>query len=101
MSKPDPLSRFIRPTSPPAFTLIELLVVIGIIALLIAILLPTLNGARDQGNSIKCQANLRTIGQAITLYTNSHKGSLPYGFVTRNDVLPGTIVPYDGETSDW
>jgi type II secretory pathway pseudopilin PulG len=53
------------------------LVVIGIIALLISILLPSLNRAREQANRIKCASNLRQIGQSIQIYANENKGAFP------------------------
>src|SRR2546423_6065861 len=59
-------------TSDRAFTLIELLVVIAIIALLIAILLPVLTRVKQQAQQIQCAANLRQIGQAMTMYTQQY-----------------------------
>jgi prepilin-type N-terminal cleavage/methylation domain-containing protein len=61
------------------FTLVELLVVIGIISVLIAILLPTLNKARQSGTYIACQSNLREMGQALMMYVDENKGLLPWG----------------------
>lgn len=84
-----------------AFTLVELLVVIGIIALLIGILLPTLGRARQSADSVKCQANLRTIGQGLQLYVGVHKGMMPFGFLrggTNVDIDGG---PYNGAGADW
>lgn len=66
------------------FTLVELLVVIGIIAVLIGILLPALSRARSAARSVQCQANLRSIGQALQMYVGAYKGFLPLGFNNSN-----------------
>jgi prepilin-type N-terminal cleavage/methylation domain-containing protein/prepilin-type processing-associated H-X9-DG protein len=59
------------------FTLVELLVVIGIIALLISILLPSLNRARQAANAVDCAARMRQIGMAVHMYAAQWKGTLP------------------------
>ena len=58
------------------FTLVELLVVIGIIALLISILLPSLARAREQSRMTKCLSNQREIGKGAATFQNDHKDRL-------------------------
>jgi prepilin-type N-terminal cleavage/methylation domain-containing protein/prepilin-type processing-associated H-X9-DG protein len=89
-----------------AFTLVELLVVIGIIALLIAMLLPALNKARSQAKTTMCLSNLRSIGQAIMTYTATNKGSLPYGYYDGVTTAPDATTvfnPFNSlqNASDW
>ena len=59
------------------FTLVELLVVSGIIAVLISLLLPALNGARESARCVQCAANVRTIMQGWLMYANDNRGFLP------------------------
>jgi prepilin-type N-terminal cleavage/methylation domain-containing protein len=66
---------FVRLLKPLGFTLIELLIVIAIIALLISILLPVLQAARNEGTKTLCQANLREIMNANSMYDTDHGDS--------------------------
>lgn len=80
-----------------AFTLVELLVVVGIIAVLIAILMPALSRARQNAVRIKCQANLRSLGQAMTMYVQQY-GVYPCCTHVRAQAIVWTVRlrPYAG-----
>ena len=96
------MSRTPRPTAARrtgGFTLVELLVVIGIIALLISILLPSLGRARQAANNIYCQSNLRGQWQAVAIYAASNNDAIPYG-MAEGTVVSGVYTPfaYDGST---
>jgi prepilin-type N-terminal cleavage/methylation domain-containing protein len=60
------------------FTLVELLVVIGIIAVLISILLPTLARARSAADRTVCLSNMRQMAQALYMYAGQYKGAIPF-----------------------
>jgi prepilin-type N-terminal cleavage/methylation domain-containing protein len=84
-----PVSRISRisQTASGGFTLVEVLVVIGIIALLISILLPTLGRAREAALKVRCTSNLRQIHNALQLYANANRGFLPPKYELRKTAL--------------
>src|SRR5579863_5571595 len=76
-----------RPRRAPAFTLVELLVVIAVIAILAALLLPALAGAKEQGRSINCRSNLRQLQVCWEMYGNDNGGALcPNNWIFTMDV---------------
>jgi prepilin-type N-terminal cleavage/methylation domain-containing protein/prepilin-type processing-associated H-X9-DG protein len=60
-----------------AFTLVELLVVIGVIAVLIALLMPALSKVRRQAQQVACMSNMRQVATALLAYAHAHKGWFP------------------------
>jgi len=75
---------------PRAFTLVELLVVIGIIAVLIAILLPALSRARQAAYTVKCASNLHQVGIGIANYVATNHGFLPACYTYVGQYTDGT-----------
>lgn len=71
------------PTRPGAFTLIELLVVIAIIALLAALLLPALTGAKEKARRANCQSAMRQFSLALHMYSDDNQQRVPSGAPNR------------------
>jgi prepilin-type N-terminal cleavage/methylation domain-containing protein/prepilin-type processing-associated H-X9-DG protein len=72
------------------FTLVELLVVIGIIAVLIAVLLPTLANAQRSARDVKCQSNIRQLCTSLLNYAAENMGKFPPNI---NDLIPNPPPP--------
>jgi len=87
------------------FTLVELLVVIGIIAILVALLLPALSKAREQAKIMLCVSNLRQVGMGFTMYADANGGTLaPAAYPVPNAVYtlpPGEVTNGSFSTPVW
>lgn len=90
-----------------AFTLVELMVVVAVVALLIAILLPSISSARAQAHKVVCQSRLRQIANALWSYTVANDGRVPYiispmtnGGATGEDGQPVPGFGHGGSTDE-
>src|ERR1043165_312766 len=78
-----------------SFTLIELLVVVAVIAILAALLLPALQGSKEQARTAQCISNHKQIGLAIQMYANDYQG---YIVEQTGSDLP---APAPGDAPSW
>jgi len=81
------------------FTLVELLVVIGIIAVLIAMLLPALSKARDAAKTVVCLSNMRQVYTEITMYAGQSNGRVPVGYIFSDKRLSNKVWLATGSAS--
>ncbi|MCG3125227.1 MAG: hypothetical protein CHACPFDD_00043 [Phycisphaerae bacterium] len=87
--------------SQAAFTLIELLVVVAIIAVLISILLPSLNKARAQAKATYCGSNLRQVGLAVAGYQTESNGGFPVSYVYGSDYNEGYDLAAQNDSKSY
>ena len=90
-----------KTVSRKAFTLVELLVVIGIIAILIAILMPALSRARKQALQVSCGSNIRQLTYAALTYANDWKENLPARFGDSHYCGPMGYTTCDWDNPCW
>jgi prepilin-type N-terminal cleavage/methylation domain-containing protein len=76
------------------FTLVELLVVISIIAVLLAVLMPALTKAREQGRLVVCKSNVRQWALMLSMYTNANNGRFMPGYNTKGGMWMLKLSPY-------
>jgi prepilin-type N-terminal cleavage/methylation domain-containing protein len=94
------VGKSVRRGFPKGFTLVELLVVITIIAVLIGLLLPAVNAAREAGRRTQCANNLRQIAVAVKHYEEAH-GSFPCGKPSGTDPDKGKYCVAGNQDGNW
>lgn len=79
-----------------AFTLIELLAGIAVIAILLAILIPSVAAVRERSENTVCVQNLRSLSVGVLLYGNEHEGKFPNPLGTDSNGWDALVMPYLG-----
>jgi prepilin-type N-terminal cleavage/methylation domain-containing protein/prepilin-type processing-associated H-X9-DG protein len=99
LERPHPLAMTNPRTSRHAFTLVEVVVVTAIIATLVVLTLPAINGMAGRADSVKCVSNLKQIGAGMALHVIDHDGRLPGPLSGAQYAMYGTYNPSSGRLS--